>query len=134
MSRRRRALSCFVAVALAGCAAARADGSSRSAALLALNDIFADHAVLQRDKPVPVWDSAAPGAAVTVSLGEVRASATADASGRWRVAQIEGTSVLVEASPTRPAGLVRCCWADSPFCNLHNAAGLPALPFELTVE
>ena len=46
---------------------------------------FADGAVLQRDRPVPVWGTAEPGEAVTVSFAGQERTATADASGGWRV-------------------------------------------------
>jgi hypothetical protein len=47
--------------------------------------IFADHAVLQRGRPVPVWGRAEPGAAVTVRIAGQTAAARADRQGRWRV-------------------------------------------------
>lgn len=50
-----------------------------------LHALFADHAVLQRDRPLPVWGWADPGEEVMVSLGTASARATADAQGRWRV-------------------------------------------------
>ncbi|SFV16216.1 sialate O-acetylesterase [Pseudoduganella namucuonensis] len=46
--------------------------------------IFSDHAVLQRDEPLSVWGTAAPGLRVTVRLGSASAEASADANGRWR--------------------------------------------------
>ena len=46
---------------------------------------FTDGAVLQRDRPVPVWGTSDPGAAVTVSFAGQSVSTTADAKGRWRV-------------------------------------------------
>jgi sialate O-acetylesterase len=47
---------------------------------------FQDHAVLQRDKPLPVWGWADPGERVRVTLGDaVPVETTADAEGRWRV-------------------------------------------------
>ncbi|MBM0107628.1 hypothetical protein JM946_23035 [Steroidobacter sp. S1-65] len=49
-----------------------------------LHDLFQDHVVLQRDKPISVWGRAAPGEALTVSLGEASVKAQADSSGRWR--------------------------------------------------
>lgn len=55
--------------------------------------LFAPHAVLQRDQPLPVWGFAAPGEKVFVSLAEARAEATADAEGRWNV-----------TLPAQPAG------------------------------
>jgi sialate O-acetylesterase len=52
---------------------------------------------------------------------------------RFASAQIEGSRVVLPvptgSSPTR----VRYCWADSPVCTLADAAGLPAVPFELRV-
>jgi sialate O-acetylesterase len=47
--------------------------------------IFQDHAVLQAGKPLPVWGSADVGEKITVSFAGQSASATADASGKWRV-------------------------------------------------
>ena len=46
---------------------------------------FADHMVLQRDKPVAVWGTAAPGEKVTVTFAGQSAEAVADAQGGWRV-------------------------------------------------
>jgi sialate O-acetylesterase len=49
-----------------------------------LHPLFTDHAVLQRDMPIPVWGTANPGATVTVQLGAgASATATADSDGRW---------------------------------------------------
>ncbi|WP_165842942.1 sialate O-acetylesterase [Phenylobacterium deserti] len=49
-----------------------------------LHTMFQDHAVLQRERPVPVWGQAQPGEQVTVEFAGKSASATADAQGRWR--------------------------------------------------
>jgi len=46
---------------------------------------FADHAVLQRDMPVPVWGWADAGEAITVEFAGQRQTATADSTGRWQV-------------------------------------------------
>ena len=72
-------LSCFAAVALlAGpLRPARAD--------VKLPAVLGSHMVLQRDKPLPLWGWAAPDEAVTVQLGEVKASAKADDRGNWKV-------------------------------------------------
>ncbi|WP_255516399.1 sialate O-acetylesterase [Luteimonas suaedae] len=45
--------------------------------------LFSDGAVLQRDRPLPVWGWAAPGIAVQVAFDGRRAEAVADADGRW---------------------------------------------------
>ncbi|MDR1191693.1 MAG: hypothetical protein LBK60_08555 [Verrucomicrobiales bacterium] len=47
--------------------------------------VFSDHAVLQRDKPLPVWGRAEPGASVSVTFGAVSVSGTAGRDGRWVV-------------------------------------------------
>ena len=66
---------------------------------VSLAPLFADHAVLQRDKPVPVWGRAEAGERVSVSFhGQVHA-ATAGPDGRWIVfldaipASSEGTEL-----------------------------------------
>lgn len=60
-------------------------------AAMAMNPLFQDHAVLQRDHPIIVWGEARPGESVSVTLGSGRpggatATATADPNGRWTVA------------------------------------------------
>lgn len=68
-----RALLCLLLVA----ASVRAD--------VTLGPLFTDHAVLQRDKTLPIWGRAEPGEHVIVSLGEQKVGTTADDSGRWLV-------------------------------------------------
>ena len=58
-----------------------------------LADPFQDHAVLQRDRPIPVWGRAAPGESLTVSLAGHAQESQADADGHWRA-----------TLPTMPAG------------------------------
>jgi polygalacturonase len=47
--------------------------------------VFGSGMVLQRDLPVPVWGTAAPGERVVVEFADQQAVATADAQGRWAV-------------------------------------------------
>jgi sialate O-acetylesterase len=47
--------------------------------------IFSDHAVLQRDLPVPIWGTAGAGEEVTVTIAGQTKKATADGNGKWRV-------------------------------------------------
>lgn len=47
-------------------------------------NIFGDHAVLQRDRPIAVWGTAAPGATVTVRLADRSVTAVAGSDGKWR--------------------------------------------------
>jgi sialate O-acetylesterase len=55
---------------------------AQETALLA--EVFQDHAVLQRDRAVPIWGSAKPGSDVTVSLLGREIRSHADESGAWR--------------------------------------------------
>lgn len=47
--------------------------------------MFTDHAVLQRDMPVPVWGSADPGEEITVTIAGQTHKTKADDKGEWRV-------------------------------------------------
>lgn len=58
--------------------------------------LFSDHAVLQRDKPVPIWGRADPGEKVTVTFAGQTRGATAGADGRWMV--------LLDALPATAQG------------------------------
>jgi sialate O-acetylesterase len=50
-----------------------------------LHATFQDHAVLQREAPIPVWGTTTAGASVTVTLASSTATAHAGADGRWHV-------------------------------------------------
>lgn len=52
---------------------------------LTLAPEFSDHAVLQREKPVPIWGTAAAGETVSVSFGGQIATGTTTSAGRWQV-------------------------------------------------
>lgn len=54
-------------------------------AQLRLAPLFEDHAILQRDKPVPIWGEASPGTKVTVQFSSQEVQATTQADGRWLV-------------------------------------------------
>ena len=65
------------------CSAAFCCGSSL--AEVSVPSVFSDHMVLQRDLPIPVWGTATPGEAVSVTFGNQTRSATTSADGTWRV-------------------------------------------------
>lgn len=52
---------------------------------ITLGPLFGDRAVLQRDKPLPVWGRAEPGEKIAVSFRDQTVQATAGADGRWIV-------------------------------------------------
>ena len=70
----------YLILAIALLAAAPAQGQTL------LHPMFADHAVLQRDRPIPVYGQAKPGADVMVQLGDASATAHADGTGHWQAA------------------------------------------------
>ncbi len=49
-------------------------------------------------------------------------------------AMIDGSSVILRTSNATDVQRVRYCWGDAPVCNLYDAAGLPAGPFEVMVQ
>lgn len=60
-----------------------------------LPTVIADHMVLQRDRPVPLWGTAAPGEQVAVEFGNQKKSVTSDSAGNW--------SVKLDAMPANAA-------------------------------
>lgn len=75
------------------CIGISAAAAEDNAASLRLPKIFSDHAVLQRDMPIPVYGWASPGAKVQVTLAKDTVSATTNDKGRW-----------IARLPARPAG------------------------------
>ena len=57
---------------------------AQASAAVALASPFTDHAVLQREQPVPVWGTEDPGKTVTVSIQGLKATAVATAEGKWK--------------------------------------------------
>ena len=52
---------------------------------ISLDTLFQDHAVLQRDRAIPVFGTAAPGEEITVTFGAATAKGTAGKNGRFRI-------------------------------------------------
>src|SRR5262245_17269204 len=50
-----------------------------------LPDVIASSMVLQQKQNVPIWGAAEPGESVTVTFGNMRKTAVADANGKWRI-------------------------------------------------
>jgi len=65
------------------CLLATIGGPLRGEVVLA--PLFRDHAVLQRNKPVPVWGNAAPGEEVNVRFAGQVVRTKAAADGRWQL-------------------------------------------------
>ena len=60
--------------------------SAAAHANVVLAPLFTDNAVLQRDKPVPIWGTADAGEKVAVAFAGQTVATTADAAGKWSVA------------------------------------------------
>ena len=94
---------------------------------------FLDHAVLQRDMPVPIWGWAKKGSTVTVSFAGRKKTAKADPQGRWKLnlAPLKTSSEGRELTVKAPDGesvilkdiLVGEVWFSSGQSNMHWVAG-----------
>ncbi len=88
----------FFALPLFAASSLRAD--------VTLAPLFADHAVLQRDKPVPVWGRADAGEKVSVTFAGQTRAATTGADGKWIVfleplkASAQGADLVVAGRNT----------------------------------
>ncbi len=63
---------------------------------ITLAPLFTDHAVLQREKTVPVWGKAEPAEIITVTFSGQKKETAADSAGRWKV--------LLDAMPASSSG------------------------------
>lgn len=105
-----------------------------SAAAVELASPFGDHMVLQRGIPVPVWGWASPDATVTIAFAGQAKTATADASGAWRVtldpmpASAESRDFLVtgDGAITLRDVLVGEVWLCGGQSNMERHLGLQA--------
>ncbi len=68
--------------------------------------------------------------------GPLRGFAIAGPDGtfHWAEGSVRGNSVFVSSPEVGEPTRVRYGWADNPGCNLYNQDGLPATPFEMTLE
>ena len=120
----RRYRLLWICVVVACCA-----GSLQAAEPITLGSLFTDHAVLQREMPVPVWGQGEPGSKLIVEFAGQQQSATVDKDGRWMVrldampASAEGRALTVKPDPegaplTRQDILVGEVWICSGQSNM----------------
>ncbi len=57
--------------------------STSEGAELSMPDIFGDHMVLQRDRPIILWGRAAPGESLSIDLADQSVTTTAATDGTW---------------------------------------------------
>ena len=100
-----------------------------------LSPLFSNHAVLQRERPVPVWGWARPGEKITVTFAGQKKSATAKADGKWMVklkampVSSESRSLTVTDATTHESitvtdVLVGDVWLCSGQSNMEMGIGL----------
>ncbi|MFT6862282.1 MAG: sialate O-acetylesterase [Akkermansiaceae bacterium] len=105
-----------------------------------LATLFGDHAVLQRDRPLPVWGTAEPGEKLTITLGQRQADTSADAEGKWSVilatqpVSSEPLEMLVKGKTTisRTDLLFGDVWLCSGQSNMDMALGACDVPDEIS--
>ncbi len=77
---------------------------SVGAAEFRVANVFQDHMVLQRDKPIKIWGWSTTGDKATVSFAGQTKTATADKDGKWMItldalpASCEGRELRVQVS------------------------------------
>ena len=54
-------------------------------AQVSLPHVFSDHMIVQREKPIPVWGWATPGAKLTLTFADQEISTVVDEDGKWMV-------------------------------------------------
>ncbi|MDN4503906.1 sialate O-acetylesterase [Alteromonadaceae bacterium BrNp21-10] len=59
--------------------------STSAIAQITLSPLFSEHMVLQRDKPVRVWGTAAAGQTLSISIAKHQLNTKADSDGNWQV-------------------------------------------------
>ncbi|MEI7902130.1 MAG: sialate O-acetylesterase [bacterium] len=99
-------------------------GSALAQDNLAVNRLFSDHTVLQRDRPVPVWGTAKPGTKVAVKFGRQEKTVDTDKDGRWHVrldalkASAEPAELTVKsATGDKPVIIADVLVGDVWFCS-----------------
>jgi sialate O-acetylesterase len=58
---------------------------SAAKATVAVNGLFSDHTVLQRDRSCPIWGTAAPDKIITVAFNGQTKTTTSDSRGNWQL-------------------------------------------------
>jgi len=105
--------------------------ASPAAAQSLLNGLFSDHAVVQRDRPLPVFGTAKPGETVTASFAGQTLSAKAGPDGAWRVdfpaTPAGGPYTIAASTPSASATasdvLVGDVWLCSGQSNMEMQVG-----------
>lgn len=95
-----------------------------------LAPVFGNHAVLQRDRPVPLWGTGTPGESVRIAFRDQQLAVTVAGDGTWRTTlaplKAGGPDTLVVSGDTtirREDVLVGEVWLGAGQSNMAVAAG-----------
>lgn len=92
-------------------------------------EVFSDHAVLQRNRPIPVWGHASPNAVITLRMDQQVVHARADRTGRWkttlRASPAGGPFVLEAQSGTQLQQVKDVLVGDVWLCSGQSNMELP---------
>ena len=114
-------------------------------ALLARHRVYGEHledfgpepasATQQADR-VTVEYTHARGGLIVQGSNRPAGFEICDSANRCRFvdAVVAGTRIVLRGVRRRPHSHLRYAWSDSPVCNLYNAAGLPAVPFDIPIR
>ena len=105
-------------------------GFAPNAVAVELAPVFGDHAVLQRDCPVPLWGTGTPGESLRITFRDQQLAATVASDGTWRTTlaalKAGGPDTLVISGSTtirREDLLVGEVWLGAGQSNMAVAAG-----------
>ena len=90
---------------------------------LKLANLFTNNAILQRDRPVPIWGWSTPGETVTVKFARQKKTAVAGADGKWLVyldalpASTKSRELSVVSGPQAPVTVQNVLVGDVWLCS-----------------
>jgi sialate O-acetylesterase len=93
--------------------------------------LFTDNAVLQQGVAVPVWGTAEPGEAVTVTFGRQKKSTTADTNGCWSV-KLAKMKASAEGRPLEISGTTSVILTNVVVGEVWICSGQSNMAFPLT--
>ena len=107
-------------------------GTLTAGADVTLPSVFADHMVLQRDAPLPIWGFASPDEEITVTFAGQSKATRADPAGKWQIVLdalpviAQGTDLVVKSphsAVTLTDVLVGEVWLASGQSNMGFSLG-----------
>jgi sialate O-acetylesterase len=112
--------------------------ASPAAADPLLHPMFADHAVLQRDRPIRIYGQAAPDSEISVHLGSANATARVATDGQWSATlpamaaggpytlQVSGDGQIQQVSDLLVGDVFLCTGQSNMQMSVHGAANADA--------